>query len=226
MIGWIAGMSDPENYGEFISYQFPKDRRVLGPQQFETKIDQDGELSSQLSLWDQRGSNVIRGNVLVIPIEDTILYVEPIYLQSETAAYPELRLVALMHGDTLSYAPTFEEALEGLYSEEVPRKQLPGDIDAEEEQAQPQPAAQTAAAAERPAGEAAPPMPEGLDQLIDQANEAFQNYFEKLGNKQYGQASEELDRLERLLQQMSEQSSQGAGQQSAPAGAGQQGGAQ
>jgi hypothetical protein len=220
MIGWIAGMSDPENYGEFISYQFPKDRRVLGPQQFETKIDQDGELSSQLSLWDQRGSNVIRGNVLVIPIEDTILYVEPIYLQSETAAYPELRLVALMHGDTLSYAPTFEEALEGLYREDVPRKQLPGDIETEEDQAQP--AAQTAAAVEGTAAEAAPPMPEELNQLIEQANDAFQGYFEKLGNKQYGQASEELDRLEQLLQQMSDQTSQGAGQQSTE----QQGGAQ
>jgi len=207
MIGWIAGMSDPENYGKFISYQFPKDRRVLGPQQVETKIDQDAELSSQLSLWDQRGSNVIRGNVLVIPIEDTILYVEPIYLQSESAAYPELRIVALMHGDTLSYAPTFEEALEGLYSEDVPTKQLPGDIQAEEDQAQPQTAAQPAAA-DAAAGKAAQALPAELDQLIDQANEAFQNYFEKLGNKQYGQASEELDRLERLLQQMSEESSQ------------------
>jgi uncharacterized membrane protein (UPF0182 family) len=114
LIGWIAGLSDGDNYGRFLAYKFPKERRVLGPQQVETKIDQDRFLSGQLTLWDQRGSQVIRGNVLAIPIEDTLLYVEPIYLQAETAAYPELRLVVLMHGDRLSYADTFEEALRNL----------------------------------------------------------------------------------------------------------------
>ena len=102
---------------------FLKDKRVLGPQQVETKIDQDSFLSGQLSLWNQRGSNVIRGNVLAIPVENTMIYVEPIYLQAETAAYPELRLVAVMHDDNLSYAPTFGEALNGLFGETV--KEIP-----------------------------------------------------------------------------------------------------
>ncbi len=124
LIGWIAGMSDGEDYGRFVAYQFPKEKRVLGPQQVETKIDQDPQLSSQLTLWDQRGSRVIRGNVLAIPISQTLLYVEPIYLQAETAAYPELRLVALMHGDTLSYAESFGEALKGLFRGGV--REVPG----------------------------------------------------------------------------------------------------
>jgi len=115
LIGWIAGLCDGADYGRFLAYQFPKERRVLGPQQVETKIDQDSYLSGQLTLWDQRGSNVIRGNVLAIPIDDTLLYVEPIYLRAETAAYPELRLVAVMHGDNLSYAETFDAALDGLF---------------------------------------------------------------------------------------------------------------
>jgi hypothetical protein len=115
LIGWIAGLCDGENYGRFIAYKFPKDKRVLGPQQVETKIDQHRFLSGQLTLWDQRGSAVIRGNVLAIPIGDTLLYVEPIYLQADTAAYPELRFVVVMHGDHLSYAETFEAALEGLF---------------------------------------------------------------------------------------------------------------
>ena len=89
---------------------------MLGPQQVETKIDQDSFLSGQLTLWDQQGSEVIRGNVLAIPVDDALLYVEPIYLRAETAAYPELRLVAVMHGDKLSYAQTFEEALTGLFT--------------------------------------------------------------------------------------------------------------
>lgn len=119
LIGWIAALSDGDNYGRFIAYKFPKDRRVLGPQQVETKIDQDAFLSGQLTLWDQQGSEVIRGNVLAIPLDDTLLYVEPIYLQAETAAYPELRLVAVMHGDTLSYAETFEDALAGLFEKQL-----------------------------------------------------------------------------------------------------------
>ena len=85
----------------------------------ETKIDQDAFLSGQLTLWDQQGSEVIRGNVLAIPLDDTLLYVEPIYLQAETAAYPELRLVAVMHGDTLSYAESFEGALAGLFEQQL-----------------------------------------------------------------------------------------------------------
>jgi len=109
-----------DNYGRFLAYQFPKERRVLGPQQVETKIDQDSYLSGQLSLWDQRGSNVIRGNILAIPLDDALLYVEPIYLEAETAAYPELRLVAAMQGDDLSYAETLDEALAGLFGQDQP----------------------------------------------------------------------------------------------------------
>ncbi len=117
LIGWIAAFSDGDNYGRFIAYKFPKERRVLGPQQVETKIDQDSFLSGQLTLWNQQGSEVIRGNVLAIPIGESLLYVEPIYLKAETAAYPELRLVAVMQGDRLSYAPTLEEALLGLFED-------------------------------------------------------------------------------------------------------------
>jgi uncharacterized membrane protein (UPF0182 family) len=117
LIGWIAALSDGDNYGRFIAYKFPKEKRVLGPQQVETKIDQDSFLSGQLTLWNQQGSEVIRGNVLAIPVDDSLLYVEPIYLRAETAAYPELRLVAVMHGDKLSYAQTLDEALLGLFDE-------------------------------------------------------------------------------------------------------------
>ncbi|MHB8907104.1 MAG: UPF0182 family protein, partial [Melioribacteraceae bacterium] len=116
LIGWIAGMCDAENYGKFVAYQFSKDKMVLGPQQVESKIDQDSFLSGQLTLWDQHGSKVIRGNVLAIPVNNTLFYVEPIYLQAETAAYPELRIVVVMHGDNMSYAKTFDEALNGLFS--------------------------------------------------------------------------------------------------------------
>jgi uncharacterized membrane protein (UPF0182 family) len=182
MIGWIAGMCDDENYGRFLAYQFPKEKRVLGTQQVETKIDQDSYLSGQLTLWDQRGSNVIRGNVLAIPVNGTIIYVEPIYLQSETSPYPELRLEAVMHNDNLSYAETFEQALENLFT----------DTEAS------LPAVRTDTDAGGP----------DTAELIRRANEAFENYLEMTRQKQFREAGNELEQLERALQQLSESTSE------------------
>lgn len=183
LVGWIAGMCDPDNYGRFLAYQFPKDRQVLGPQQVETKIDQDSYLSGQLALWDQRGSKVLRGNVLAIPVEETIIYVEPIYLQAETAAYPELRLVTVMHGDDLSYAPTFEEALRGIFGEQD------AVVRAEEEKEQ---------------KEQAPASP-GFEDLVQAANSAFEDYIRHTGDKNFDQASQALSTLERVLKQLAEE---------------------
>ncbi|WPP49978.1 UPF0182 family membrane protein [Catalinimonas niigatensis] len=196
LIGWIAGLCDPENYGRFIAYQFPKEKRVLGPQQVETKIDQNSFLSSQLSLWNQRGSNVIRGNVLAIPIEETILYVEPIYLQSETAAYPELRLVVVMHNDELSYAQTFDDALEGIFGDAVANTELESTVSAMLPESQ----------AEQQALEAEETEETSANQtLIQQANEAFKQYLESTGEKDFEEAAQQLTRLQELLQQLTEE---------------------
>jgi hypothetical protein len=188
LIGWIAGMCDPGNYGRLLSYKFPKDKRVLGPQQVETKIDQDSYLSGQLTLWDQRGSNVIRGNVLAIPLEDTLFYVEPIYLQAETAAYPELRLVVVMHNDRMSYAESFDKALRKLFEGEAKLRPGPGET--------------------RPDGEQAP-----LEELIRKANQAFESYLQLQGKFNFQEASKQLDSLHQTLQELSKrigQDSQGS----------------
>jgi uncharacterized membrane protein (UPF0182 family) len=184
-IGWVAGMCDGDNYGRFIAYKFPKDKSVLGPQQVETKIDQDSYLSGQLSLWDQRGSNVIRGNVLAIPVAQTLIYVEPIYLQAETAAYPELRLVAVMHGDNLTYAETFEEALQELYGES--------------------PVKQSAVQEEVP-----PVVKEmSVDEKINEANDAFNNYLKYQGQGEFQKAAGELERLQTILKELTSHSDKG-----------------
>jgi uncharacterized membrane protein (UPF0182 family) len=185
MIGWIAGMSDGENYGDFLAYKFPKERRILGPQQVETKIDQDSYLSGQLSLWDQRGSNVIRGNVMAIPVGETMIYVEPIYLQSETAAYPELRLVAVMHNDKLSYAESFDEALKGIYGEPV--KKVPAEGAKEPEKR----------------------VTEDQNMLIKSANQALQNYLKYTGEEQFDQAAQSMKELKRALDKLEKQSGKG-----------------
>jgi uncharacterized membrane protein (UPF0182 family) len=115
LIGWIAGRSDGEHYGEGIVYDFPKTRLVDGPLQIEARIDQNPQLSAQLSLWNQQGSHVRRGSLLVIPIGRALLYVESIYLQAERSPMPELRLIVLAMQDRLVYAPTFDEALAALF---------------------------------------------------------------------------------------------------------------
>ena len=115
LIGWIAARSDGANYGTALVYDFPKTRLIDGPLQIEARIDQNAQLSGQLTLWNQQGSHVRRGTLLVIPIGKTLLYAEPIYLQAERSPMPELRLVVLALQDRLAYATSFEAALAALF---------------------------------------------------------------------------------------------------------------
>ena len=116
LIGWIAGRSDGAHYGTAVVYDFPKTRLVDGPMQIEARIDQNAQLSGQLTLWNQQGSHVRRGALLVIPCGKALLYAEPIYLQAERSPMPELRLVVLALQDKLAYATTFEAALQSLFA--------------------------------------------------------------------------------------------------------------
>ena len=118
LIGWIAGRSDGANYGTAIVYDFPKTKLVDGPMQIEARIDQNAQLSGQLTLWNQQGSHVRRGTLLVIPCGKALLYAEPIYLQAAQSPMPELRLVVLALQDRLAYAPTFEGAMAALFGGE------------------------------------------------------------------------------------------------------------
>jgi uncharacterized membrane protein (UPF0182 family) len=115
LIGWIAGRSDGAHYGTAIVYDFPKTKLVDGPLQIEARIDQDPQLSSQLSLWNQQGSHVRRGSLIVIPVGRALLYAEPVYLQAERSPMPQLRLVVLALQDRLAYGPTFESAMAALF---------------------------------------------------------------------------------------------------------------
>jgi uncharacterized membrane protein (UPF0182 family) len=114
IIGWMAGRSDGENYGKLLVYNFPESRLIEGPLQIEARIDQNAQLSAQFSLWNQQGSRVLRGHLLVIPIGSSLLYVEPIYLQAQRSPMPELRLVVLAIQERVAYGQSFEEALTSL----------------------------------------------------------------------------------------------------------------
>jgi uncharacterized protein len=118
MISWMAAKSDPGSYGELVIYRLPKERLIYGPAQITARIDQDPEISRQIALWDQRGSRVIRGNLMVIPIENSFLYVEPVFLLAEGVEIPQLQRVIVAIGDAISMQPTLDQALFELFGEE------------------------------------------------------------------------------------------------------------
>jgi uncharacterized membrane protein (UPF0182 family) len=102
MIGWLAAKSDPADYGKRVAFEFPKQKLVLGPEQIHARINQEPAFSSQLSLWNQRGSQVIYGNLLVLPVKDAIVYIQPLYLQGEQTAIPQLVRVVVAYGDRIA----------------------------------------------------------------------------------------------------------------------------
>ncbi len=120
MIAWMAARSDNENYGKLLLYKFPKDKLVYGPLQIEAKFDQDSEISQQLTLWSQQGSRITRGNLLVIPIKNSLLYIEPLYIQAETGQLPELKRVLVSDGERVVMEENLDIALEVLFGKKKP----------------------------------------------------------------------------------------------------------
>lgn len=111
MIAWMAAKSDPGDYGMRIVYQFPKQKVVLGPEQVGARVNQDPVISPQLTLWNQQGSTAPRGNLLVIPIKESLVYIQPLYLKSESSAMPELTRVIVVYGDSVAMEADLKTAL-------------------------------------------------------------------------------------------------------------------
>jgi len=184
LIGWIAGRSDGAHYGTSVVYDFPKSRLVDGPQQIEARIDQNAQLSGQLTLWNQQGSHVRRGSLLVIPCGRALLYAEPIYLQADRSPMPELRLVVLALQDKLAYAPTFEAALASLFGSET--------------------STLSASDAPRTAPEttSGPKLVADIDSLIGQAGKDFGDYQRLTSQGKLAEAGQKLDDLKRVIDQL------------------------
>ncbi len=125
MIAWLAARCDLPEYGKLIVYEFPKEKLVYGPFQIEALINQNTEISQQISLWNQMGSRVIRGILLVVPIENSILYVSPLYLRAQSGQLPELKRVIAAYGDRVVMEETLPAALAALFKETAPVAGLP-----------------------------------------------------------------------------------------------------
>jgi uncharacterized protein len=188
LIGWIAGRSDGAQYGNAIVYDFPKTRLVDGPLQIEARIDQNAQLSGQLTLWNQQGSHVRRGTLLVIPCGRALLYAEPIYLQAERSPMPELRLVVLALQDRLAYGPTFESAMRSLFGGEASSLSA------------------VAAPAEPGRSTAAPASPSkpgaDLNAIIAEAAKDLADYQRLTAEGKLGEAGQKLEQLKRKLDQL------------------------
>ena len=192
MIGWIAARSDGDHYGTAMVFDFPKTRLVDGPQQIEARIDQNAQLSGQLTLWNQQGSHVIRGSLLVIPCGQAILYAEPIYLQAQRSPMPELRLVVLALQDRLAYGPTFDAALTSLFGSEA------ASIAQSES---PQPGAPAVSGGPASTSTAAQPAAD-TKALITRASSDFADYQRLTSEGKLSEAGQKLDDLKHTLDEL------------------------
>ncbi|HVB37504.1 MAG TPA: UPF0182 family protein [Vicinamibacterales bacterium] len=193
LIGWIAGRSDGDAYGTAVVYNFPKTRLVDGPLQVEARINQNAELSGQLTLWNQQGSHVRRGDLLVIPIGTGLLYVQPIYLQADQSPMPEMRLVVLALQDRVGYGPTFQAAMQSLFG--VAGTGGSGASGA------PSAAPQPAAAPGTPAGPASTASPD-VQALIARAAQAFADYQRLTAQGKLDEAGAKLQELKTTLDRL------------------------
>jgi uncharacterized protein len=188
LIGWIAGRSDGAQYGTSVVYNFPKTKLVDGPLQIEARIDQNAQLSGQLTLWNQQGSHVRRGALLVIPTGRALLYAEPIYLQAERSPMPELRLVVLALQDRLAYGPTFEAAMSALFGGGV------SSLSAAAANAEP--------SRSTPASAASPQPAEDRGALIAEAAKDLADYQRLTAEGKLGEAGQKLEELKRALDKL------------------------
>ena len=209
MIGWMAGRGDGENYGRTLVYSFPKNVTINGPAQIRARVNQDPVLSQQMTLWNQRGSELLRGNLLVIPIADSLLYLEPFYLQAEGSAskLPELRQVAVATQDQLKAAKTFEEALALLFPGLASRQGTTAGQAAPSGQTSP--GAQQSAlggqmASKQPASTqpAAQGSSNEIEQLTRQAQQLLSDYERLTAEGKHREAGEKLDQLKQTLDQL------------------------
>ena len=162
LIGWMAARCDGDHLGELIFYQLSKQQLMYGPMQIESRIDQDQNISKDLTLWNQQGSHVLRGNIIALPVTGGFLYVESIYIQATEARMPQLKKVVLAMGDRLIYRDTFGEAFAELTGTSLPAQPALANVTSS---SPPPPASPSAATKTLPA------MAEQIRHLREQAEE-------------------------------------------------------
>lgn len=192
MVSWLAALNDGDDYGKLVSYKLPKQKLVYGPMQIEKRIDQDTEISKELTLLDQQGSDVIRGSLLTIPIDDSLLFVEPIYLKStgEGRSLPEVKRVIVAYGDKVVMGESLQDSLNQIFDLEVEEKPE----EAPEEKPE---------GSEKPE-DTKPPATGGSDQaqLIEKANKLFDQAEQAQKSGDWAEYGKHLDELKETLKKL------------------------
>ncbi len=201
-IGWLAARCDGENYGKLLAYYFPKERLVYGPSQIENRIQQDTVITEQLALWGRGGSRVIRGNLLLIPLGKSNLYVEPVFLQAEAGGLPELKRIIVAAGDQIAMEPTLEESIAAVFGAEAPPTEPVAEPPAAAEPEEPpvEPVAEPPV----PAEPEAPPVTADIASLIEQAQRHYNDAQQYLREGDWAGYGKELHALEAVLDRLAE----------------------
>jgi hypothetical protein len=182
---WMVARSDGDHYGQLVVYRFPKQKLIYGPRQIVARINQDAEISRQISLWDQHGSQVMQGTLLVIPIEEALLYVRPLYLRAESGKIPELKRVIVAYENKIAMEETLEASIERIFQGELPA----------ESAVQPPPVPGA------PVAEARAALPESS--LIQQARESYDRAVQAQRQGDWARYGEELKKLGTILEELS-----------------------
>jgi len=200
-ISWLAARCDGEDYGKLIAYYFPKERLVYGPSQIENRIQQDTVITEQLALWGRGGSRVIRGNLLMIPLGKSNLYVEPVFLQAEVGGLPELKRIIVAAGDRIAMEPTLQESLAAIFGAEA----LPTEPEAELP-APAEPGAPPTEPEAKPPTPAEPEEPVAADiaNLVEEAQWHYDKAQQYLKEGDWAGYGNELDALKAVLDQLAE----------------------
>jgi hypothetical protein len=186
MIAWIAARCDGADYGKVLVFTFPKEKLIYGPEQIQSRVNQSPVISQQLTLWDQGGSRVIRGTLLVVPVQNAVLYVEPLYLAAEGgSSIPELKRVIVAYSDQVVMEPTLEDALNAIFS---------GNSSGTAEAASSGATPTTASASAR--------VPTSLENLIQQANQHYEAAQQDLRQGNWAGYGQEIQKLGEILKQM------------------------
>lgn len=200
MISWMGVRNDGDHYGELFVYRFPKQKNIYGPQQIENRINQDSVISQQLNLWSQGGSEVIRGNLLVIPIEDTVLYVEPVYIESSNeTSLPEVKQVIMAYEDHIVMEESFDKALEKILTFTDPTAEKPKDDEKDKDDEEKDEAATDEEGTEQDEEQVEEPPMLNAEESIQQAGELFEAYQDALSEGDFAKAGAILEELEAEL---------------------------
>ena len=192
MTALMVARNDGENYGQLVAYQFPKSKTVYGPMQIEAQIDQNTEISQDFSLWNSSGSKYSRGNLFVVPIESSLLYVEPVYLEASNSAIPEVKRVIIAYGDKIAYEATLKEALQSLFGEQAGDSYTQG-IDSK---------GKSKNSGKNGESSDSTVDDESVASLIDQANKAFEDGQKALKDGNWKGYGDSMDQLSDLLKKL------------------------